>query len=75
MNRLSPGRKGVYVWDKRTAKEGALPFAMANNAAAHDAWFRTKVQEALDDPRPAISHEKIEAHFAPRRAAASRKRR
>ena len=23
---------------------------------AYDAWFRAKVQEALDDQRPAISH-------------------
>ncbi len=40
------------------------------DAAAHDAWFRTKVQEALDDPRPAVPHEKVETHFAKRRAAA-----
>ena len=38
--------------------------------AEHDAWFRAKVQEALDDPRPAIPHEQVEAHFAKRRAAA-----
>lgn len=40
---------------------------------AHDAWFRAKVQEAMDDPRPAVSHEDVEAHFAARRAAALRK--
>ncbi|WPH24033.1 antitoxin PaaA2 family protein [Variovorax paradoxus] len=40
------------------------------DAAAHDAWFLAKVQEALDDPRPAVPHEKVEAHFAERRAAA-----
>ncbi|CAN7750748.1 hypothetical protein LJR084_006838 [Variovorax sp. LjRoot84] len=39
-------------------------------AAAHDAWFRAKVQEALDDPSPAVPHEKVKAHFAKRRAAA-----
>jgi DNA-damage-inducible protein J len=33
------------------------------------------VQEALDDPRPAISHSRVEAYFAKRRAAASRKAR
>ena len=37
------------------------------DTATHDAWFRAKVQEALDDPRPAIPHEKVEAHFAARR--------
>jgi plasmid stabilization system protein ParE len=43
-----------------------------HNAAVHDAWFRAKVQEALDDPRPATPHEKVEAHFAMRRLAAYR---
>src|ERR1017187_6886472 len=41
--------------------------------AGHDAWFRAKVQEALDDPRPAIPHDPVEAHFATRRAPAARK--
>ncbi len=63
----------VRILLTRTANEGALPFALTQNAAAHDAWFRAKVQEALDDPRPAIPHEKVEAHFARRRAAARRK--
>jgi DNA-damage-inducible protein J len=54
----------------RVAREGALPAGFTVDAAAHDAWFRAKVQEALDDPRPAIPHEKVEAHFAKRRAAA-----
>jgi DNA-damage-inducible protein J len=31
------------------------------------------VHEALDDPRPAVQHEKVEAHFAKRRAAALHK--
>jgi DNA-damage-inducible protein J len=73
------GEMGITVSDAvrilltRTANEGALPFALAQNAAEHDAWFRAKVQQALDDPRPAISHEQVEAHFAKRRAAALRK--
>jgi hypothetical protein len=41
--------------------------------ANHDAWFRGKVREALDDPRPAIPHEQVETHFAKRRAATLRK--
>jgi DNA-damage-inducible protein J len=70
------GEMGMTVSDAvrilltRTANEGALPFALAQNAAEHDAWFRAKVREALDDPRPAIPHEQVEAHFAHRRAAA-----
>jgi transcriptional regulator with XRE-family HTH domain len=46
---------------------------LVENATKHDAWFRAKVQEALDDPRPAIPHKQVEAHFAKRRAAALRK--
>jgi DNA-damage-inducible protein J len=70
------GEMGITVSDAvrilltRTANEGALPFALTQNAAGHDAWFRAKVQEALDDPRPAIPHEKVKAHFAKRRASA-----
>jgi DNA-damage-inducible protein J len=64
----------VRILLTRTANEGALPFALTQNAATHDAWFRAKVQEALADPRPAIPHEKVEAHFARRRAAARKAR-
>ena len=28
-------------------------------AREHDAWFRARVQEALDDPRPAIAHDVV----------------
>ena len=57
----------------RVAKEGALPAGLVVDAAAHDAWFRAKVQEALEDPRPSVPHEKVEARFAERRATALRK--
>lgn len=57
----------------RVAKEGALPAGLTVDAAAHDAWFRAKVQEALDDRREAVDHEKVEARFAERRASAKRK--
>jgi len=63
----------VRILLTRTAKEGVLPLTQANNAAAHDLWFRSKVQEALDDPRPDLAHETVETHFAQRRAAAHRK--
>ncbi len=52
------------------AREGALPAALTVNPAAHDAWFRTKVQETLADPRPAIPDSEVEALFAARRRAA-----
>lgn len=61
----------VRILLTRTANEGALPFALTNEA--HDEWFRTKVQEALSDRRPGIPHKKVESHFAERRAAAHRK--
>jgi len=41
--------------------------------AAYDAWFRAEVQAALDDPRPAMPHDEVEAYFASRRDAARRK--
>lgn len=63
----------VRILLTRTANEGALPFPLTANTAQHDAWFRAKVQQALDDPRPGIPHRQVEAHFAKRRRAAARK--
>ena len=54
----------------RVAKEGALPMGFTSDPATHDAWFRAKVQEALDDPRPAVPHNEAEARFAARRKKA-----
>ncbi|MBS1823374.1 MAG: type II toxin-antitoxin system RelB/DinJ family antitoxin [Acidobacteria bacterium] len=63
----------VRILLTRTANEGALPFALTNDSAAHDAWFRAKVQEALNDVRPAVPNKKAEARFSARRAAVLRK--
>jgi DNA-damage-inducible protein J len=63
----------VRILLTRTAKEGCLPFELTHNAAAHDAWFCSKVQEALEDLRPPIPQDEVEARFAKRRAAALRK--
>ena len=60
----------VRILLTRTANEGALPFSLTQTSAEYDAWFRAKVQEALDDPRPAVPHERVKAHFAKRRATA-----
>jgi DNA-damage-inducible protein J len=65
--------EAVRILLTRTANEGALPFSLASDPVAQDAWFRAKVQQALDDLRPGIPHDEIEAHFAKRRAAALRK--
>jgi len=63
----------VRILLTRTANEGALPFSLTQSAEGHDAWFRAKVQEALDDPRPDIPHDEVEAYFAKRRVAGLRK--
>lgn len=67
------GKMGLTVSDAvrilltRIANEGALPFDFAIDPATHDAWYRAKVREALDDPRPAIAADNVEAHLAKRR--------
>ena len=33
----------IRIMLTRTANEGALPFDLAQNAAAHDRWFRSKI--------------------------------
>ena len=63
----------VRILLTRTAREGAIPIELMIDEAAYDGWFRAKVQEALDDPRPDIPHEEVEAEFAARRAATLRK--
>ena len=41
----------------------------AHEAAAYDTWFRDQVQASIDDPRPGITHEVVEAKFAAKRDA------
>jgi len=41
----------------------------AHEAAAYDKWLREKVQASIDDPRPSISGEDVEAYFAKKRDA------
>ncbi|MBD9454487.1 type II toxin-antitoxin system RelB/DinJ family antitoxin [Rhizobium sp. RHZ02] len=60
----------VRILLTRTANEGALPLELLSSSEAHDAWFRTRVLEALNDTRPDIPDNEVEAHFAERRAAA-----
>ena len=48
----------------RTAKDGALPIELLSNSEAHDAWFRAKVREALEDERPDVDDAAVEAQFA-----------
>lgn len=52
------------------ANEGVLPLELLSDPQEHDAWFRRKVLEALDDARPDIEDEDVEARFAERRKKA-----
>lgn len=49
----------VRILLTRVTREGGLPAGLASDPEAYDAWFRGKVQEALDDPRPSIPHEAV----------------
>ena len=60
----------VRILLTRVAHEGSLPAGLTTDPAAHDAWFRAKVKEALEDLRPPIPHDQVEALFEVRRAKA-----
>lgn len=49
----------VRILLTRVATEGGLPAGLTVDPDAYDFWFRAKVQEALDDPRPAVSHAQV----------------
>jgi len=49
----------VRILLTRVTKEGGLPAGLTADPAAHDAWFRAKVQEALADTRPALPHDEV----------------
>ncbi|WP_446662251.1 antitoxin PaaA2 family protein, partial [Escherichia coli] len=52
-----------------TRPDRAEALKRAHEAAAYDAWFREQVQAAIDDPRPALSHEEAKSLFAARKKA------
>ncbi len=70
-------RMGLTVSDAvrilltRTAQEGALPIELLADPAVHDAWFRAKVREALEDAREDAEDEEVTELFAARRSAAA----
>ncbi|HEX7340028.1 MAG TPA: type II toxin-antitoxin system RelB/DinJ family antitoxin [Rhodanobacteraceae bacterium] len=49
----------VRILLTRVTKEGGLPAGLATDPQAHDAWFRAKVREAMDDTRPAVPHSQV----------------
>lgn len=49
----------VRILLTRITKEGGLPACLIADPEAYDRWFRAKVQEALQDTRPPISHHDV----------------
>lgn len=49
----------VRILLTRVAAEGGLPAGLTTDPDAYDAWFRAKVQEALEDTRPIKTHAKV----------------
>ena len=49
----------VRILLTRVAKDGGLPAGLTTDPAAHDAWFRAKVHEALADTRPTVPHRQV----------------
>jgi DNA-damage-inducible protein J len=49
----------VRILLTRVTKEGGLPVGLTADPEAHDVWFRAKVQEALADTRPTLSHQQV----------------
>ena len=49
----------VRILLTRVNSEGGLPAGLTADPAAHDAWFRARVQEALADTRPAVLHDQV----------------
>ena len=49
----------VRILLTRVTKEGGLPVGLTEDPAAHDAWFRAKVQEALADTKSTVPHGQV----------------
>lgn len=49
----------VRILLTRVAKEGGLPAGLTADPEIYDAWFRAKVQEALNDTRPPVPHRQV----------------
>lgn len=60
----------VRILLTRIANEGALPAGLTVDPQSYDAWLRDKVREAMDDPRPPVSHADAHARMADIKAQA-----
>lgn len=49
----------VRILLTRVAREGGLPVELTIDPEAYDAWFKAKVQEALEDKRPSVAHNQV----------------
>ena len=49
----------VRILLTRIAAEGGLPAGLTMDREAYDAWFRTKVREALDDPHSSTPRDQV----------------
>lgn len=49
----------VRILLTRITAEGGLPAGLTTDPDTYDSWFKSKVHEALNDPRPSISHEAV----------------
>ena len=52
----------VRILLTRVAAEGGMPPGLTTDPDSYDVWFRAKVQEALDDPRPSLSQNVVMAN-------------
>ena len=58
----------------RTANDKVLPLEVLVTDESYDAWFRAKVKEAMDDPRPPMSNEEMKDRMAKHAARAGKRR-
>lgn len=49
----------VRILLTRIAAEGGLPPGLTADTDSYDTWFRAKVQEALDDPKPSLPQDEV----------------
>jgi DNA-damage-inducible protein J len=49
----------VRILLTRVVKEGSLPVGLTVDEEVYDAWFRGKVQEALDSTKPSKPHAEV----------------
>ena len=66
---LDATEHGAATAGERVRSDASDRLRRAHAAAQHDEWFRKQVQESLDDPSAAVSHESVKRSFAAKRAA------